>query len=109
MVDSFREEVYWGWTLKVSPGSPGRKGGGDSQQREQNRPREQWEPRQRWEGQDLPLGLPDAGQFKPPVPPFILNPPSRLLSVSFVADFALIPVPVRGEPWLGATTARLQL
>lgn len=35
VVDSFREEVYWGWTLRLSPGGPEGKGGGSCQQRHQ--------------------------------------------------------------------------
>ena len=83
--------------------------GGSSQQRQKNRQREQSEWRQRQEGQDSPLGLPDTSQFQLPVPPFIPNPPSCLLSVSFVPDFSFIPGPVHGEPQLSATTGRLQL
>lgn len=78
-VDSFREEENWTQTLTMSPGGPGRKGGGGVPSRGNSMSKD-------GDGKGrAPPGFPDA-RFQLPVLPFTLNPSSGLISVPFGLD-----------------------
>lgn len=93
MGGSFREEVYWSWTLKMSPGGPGRKAGGGVPGRGNRTGRRN----------SMSQDQDRKGRAHHPVPQ---GPGQAPLSsqihlpgwTSFVPDLALPPVPVAPLP-----------